>query len=104
MGIAGQQAREQLLHRMNDNALKTSKSYRRKYQKISTIDGEENLDSVSPLQHHHMSMDMRKRVELSQWLHHNCEDPVIKVPSLHYHIILSKHNLGFLSKVKRPPS
>lgn len=81
LGIGLQVRRERLIHRLRE----------RNKQNQATVDPNNDLPTVSfeeqsealpptpPTSHHHISIDSRQKVQLSQWLHNNRDDPAILV-------------------------
>jgi len=45
---------------------------------ISSLD-DETLWDICPQQHHHISVDVQYKVQLSTWLNNKQDDPVLKV-------------------------
>jgi len=50
-------------------------------QNLPTVSFEEHepLPPTLPTQHHHISIDTRQKVQLSQWLYKNRDDPALLV-------------------------
>ena len=48
------------------------------HDSISSLD-DETLQDIRPQQHHHISADVRYKVQLSTWLDDGQDDPALKV-------------------------
>lgn len=83
LGIGLQVRRERLIHRLQER--------NKQNPALATVDPSNDLPTVSfeeqsdalpptpPTSHHHISVDSRQKVQLSQWLHKNRDDPAILV-------------------------
>lgn len=66
---------------------------------------QENLPPTLPTQHHHISIDNRQKIQVSQWLHRNQADPAVKVSHSLYYLSLKilSRLLGLLTASQEPP-
>jgi hypothetical protein len=67
--------REQIIHRLQEQSQQLSAS-------MLDMDAEESLSSVVPTDHYHISLDLRHKIQLHQWLKENKSDPALQVISL----------------------
>lgn len=94
-GITKQQQRERLLSRMREVAPQPSSSTEKKhkYNEMQAgiledagpsipFEDTESLTPTPPGSHHHISRDVRHKVNLLAWLSDNRHDPALKVSSL----------------------
>jgi hypothetical protein len=85
-GIAKQQQRERVIAKMKELAPQASRKGTQKRRddaqgwgdSISSPD-DETLRDIRPQQHHHISADVRYKVQLSTWLDDKQDDPALKV-------------------------
>ena len=80
LGIGLQVRRERLIHRLRER--NKQNQARVDPNDLPTVSFEEQSDALPPTlptQHYHISVDSRQKVQLSQWLHKNCDDPAILV-------------------------
>ena len=77
LGIGLQVRRECLIHQ-----LRVRNKQNQAINDLPTVSFEEQSDVLPPTlptQHHHISLNSRQKVQLSQWLDKNCDDPAIYV-------------------------
>jgi hypothetical protein len=77
LGIGLQVRRERLIHRLRERNKQNQAT-----NDLPTVSFEEQSDVLPPTlptQHHHMSLNSRQKVQLSQWLDKNRDDPAIYV-------------------------
>ena len=80
LGIGLQVRRQHLIHQLKESQ-KQSLEHTATSDDLPTVPFEEQemLPPTSPSQHHHISIDNRQKVQISQWLHRNKSDPAVKV-------------------------
>jgi hypothetical protein len=87
LGIGLQVRRERLIHRLRErNKLNQAVA---NPDDLPTLPFEEQSDLLPPTlptQHHHISINSRQKVHLSQWLNKNRDDPAILVSVQHYYL------------------
>jgi hypothetical protein len=87
LGIGLQVRRERLIHRLRErNKLNQAVA---NPDDLPTLPFEEQSDLLPPIlptQHHHISINSRQKVHLSQWLNKNRDDPAILVSVQHYYL------------------
>ncbi len=105
LGIGIQVRRERLIHRLRErNKLNQAVA---NLNNLPTLPFEEQSDLLPPTlptQHHHISINSRHKVQLSQWLHKNSDDPAILVSVQHYYVppslIFKEYFKDFLPRLK----
>lgn len=96
LGIGLQVRRQHLIHQLKERQKQSIKQAGTSDSEshISTTDAndlptvpfeeQENLPPTLPTLHHHISLDNRQKIQVSQWLHRNQADPAVKVRLLLY--------------------
>ena len=91
LGIGLQVRRQHLIHQLKERQKQSMKQAGTSdlESHISTTDAndlptvpfeeQENLPPTLPTLHHHISLDNRQKIQVSQWLHRNQADPAVKV-------------------------
>jgi hypothetical protein len=110
LGIGLQVRRQRLMHQLNERQKQqagTSDSRIIDANDLPTVpfEEQETLPLTSPTQHHHISIDNRQKIQVSQWLHRNQADPAVKVcHSAYYCLSLEKLSwlLGLLTTSQEP--
>lgn len=121
LGIGLQVCRKHLIHQLKEHQKQcpepqveqtsTSESH---HDDITTdtndlptvpFEEQENLPLTLPTQHHHISIDNRLKIQVSQWLHRNQADPAVKVSHSLYYLSLEilSRLLGLLTASQEPP-
>lgn len=86
-GIAKQQRRERILHKIKEHAPKNTFARKRKYggeehtasKPYVAFKDDETLPPSSPHEHHHISTDTRHKLDLLCWLGEHKDDPAVEV-------------------------
>ena len=102
LGIGLQVRRERLIHRLQERN-KTNQAVA-DLNDLPTLPFEEQSDLLPPTlptQHHHISTNSRQKVQLTQWLDKNRDDPAILVSVQHYCVPQILFFLGLLTATEK---